>query len=327
MTQSPRTTLVPTAALLCLLVLVAGCRSQDDAGLIVASGHVEATEVRISAKVGGRLLALDAEEGDTIAKGQSLARIDTTDLELALNTARAERGQAEADLRLRLAGSRVEEVREARAQVARAEAELDGARRDLERMQGLLDSGSGTPKSRDDAKVRRDGAAAGLDAARERLARLETGARPEEKDAARARLAATDARIAQIQQQVTDAAVTSPLAGVLTEKLAEPGELLAPGAGLAVITDLQDAWLTVYVSEPDLGRIRLGQRADVRTDDGQVREGKIAFVSSRAEFTPKNVQTRDERVKLVYRLKVSLPNTDGLFKPGMPAEARLEPAR
>ncbi|MCL4821911.1 MAG: efflux RND transporter periplasmic adaptor subunit [Vicinamibacteria bacterium] len=318
---------LPLAALAAVLALGAGCRSAPDNGAIAASGHVEATEVRLAAKVGGRLLALDAEEGDVVTKGQVLARIDTTDLELALAAARAERAQADAGLRLSLAGARAEEIREAKAQVARAEAELDGARRDLERMQGLLDSGSGTPKSRDDARVRRDASAAVLDAARERLLRLETGARAEEKDAARARLAAADARIAQVEQQIADATVVSPLAGVLTEKLAEPGELLAPGAGLAVITDLQDAWLTVYVGEPDLGRIRLGQKAAIVTDDGQQREGTVSFVSPRAEFTPKNVQTRDERVKLVYRLKVALPNADGLFKPGMPAEARLEPAK
>jgi HlyD family secretion protein len=113
------------------------------------------------------------------------------------------------------------------------------------------------------------------------------------------------------------------VAGVVTQRLAEKGELATRGTGIVVVTDLADAWLNVYVSETDLGRIRLGQEAEVRTDDGQVRKGRVSFVASRAEFTPKNVQTRDERVKLVYRLKVALENADGLFKPGMPAEARL----
>jgi HlyD family secretion protein len=93
-----------------------------------------------------------------------------------------------------------------------------------------------------------------------------------------------------------------------------------------VVTDLADAWLTVYVTEPDLGRLRLGQHAEVRTDDGQTRGGTLSFIASQAEFTPKNVQTRDERVKLVYKVKVGLDNADGLFKPGMPAEARLRVA-
>jgi len=110
---------------------------------------------------------------------------------------------------------------------------------------------------------------------------------------------------------------------VLSERLAEPGELVAPGTGLAVLIELDRPWLTVYVAEPELGRIRLGQPVEVVTDGGESRQGRLSYISSKAEFTPKNVQTRDERVKLVYRVEVELDNEDGLFKPGMPAEARL----
>jgi HlyD family secretion protein len=302
------------------------CRKAADASVIVASGHVEATEVLVSTKVPGIVESLSAEEGAVVKPGQELARIDTTDTRLALEAARADRAQADAELQLRLAGSREEDVKEARAQVVRAEADLDGAQKDLARMEGLLASGSGTTKSRDDARTRRDVAAASLDAARERLRRLEAGSRREEKDAARARLQSAEARIAQLEQQLKDAVIDSPAGGVVTSKLAEPGELAARGTGLVIVTDLKDAWLNVYVAEPDLGRIRLGQEAEVRTDDGQVRRGHVSFIASRAEFTPKNVQTRDERVKLVYRIKVALENADGLFKPGMPSTARLQAA-
>ena len=169
-------------------------------------------------------------------------------------------------------------------------------------------------------------AAARLRAGEEGLGRLRAGARAEEKDAARARLASVEARIAQIEQQVEDAVVRSPLDGIVTEKIAEPGELLQIGSGLCVVTDLAHAWLTVYLPEADLGRIRIGQKAQVVTDGGQSREGSLTFVASKAEFTPRNVQTKDERVKLVYRIKIGLDNQDGLFKPGMPAEARLQAA-
>lgn len=307
-------------------LLGAACRDGGDASLIVASGHVEATEVRVSTKVPGTLVELAVDEGARVAAAQQIARIDTTDSELALATARAERGQAEAELRLRRAGSREEDVREGEAQLARAEADLDGAERDLERMAGLLAAGSGTSKARDDARARRDAARGARDAASERLRRLRAGFRQEEKDAAAARLQAAEARIAQLEQQVRDARIESPVAGVVTEKLAEQGELLARGGGLVVVTDLANAWLNAYVAEPDLARIRLGQEAEVVTDDGQTRRGRVSFVASRAEFTPKNVQTRDERVKLVYKIKVALENADGLFKPGMPAVARLRPA-
>jgi HlyD family secretion protein len=309
-----------------LAVLAAACGGSEPAGVITASGHVEATQVRVATKTPGTLATLRVDEGDRVTAGQTLAEVDTVDVRLALDAARAERALADAELRLRLAGSRQEDIAEARAQVARAEADLDGAEKDLVRMEGLLAAGSGTLKSRDDARSRRDAGAAALAAARERARRTEAGSRPEEIDAARARVATADARIAQLEQQVKDAALLSPVAGIVTEKVAEQGELLARGSAVVVVTDLSDAWLTVYVAEPDLARIRLGQAAEVRTDDGQTREGKVTFIASQAEFTPRNVQTRDERVKLVFKVKVGLPNQDGLFKPGMPAEARLTAA-
>jgi HlyD family secretion protein len=314
------------AAFLALAVAGAACRRGDDSGLIVASGHVEATEVLVSTKVPGTIESLSVDEGSVVAAGQELARIDTTDTRIALDAARADRGQADAELRLRVAGSRVEDVREARAQVVRAQADLEGAQKDLDRMEGLLATGSGTTKARDDARTRRDVGQAALDAAKERLQRLEAGSRREEIDAARARLQSADARIEQLQQQLKDALIVSPVAGVVTEKLSDKGELAARGTGIVVVTDLPNAWLNAYVSETDLARLRLGQEAEVVTDDGQSRKGRVSFVASRAEFTPKNVQTRDERVKLVYRIKVALENADGLFKPGMPATARLTPA-
>jgi HlyD family secretion protein len=325
--MTPHSRAVPAvSSLLVLAALGSACRKGQDLGLIVASGHVEATEVLVSTKVAGTIESLAVDEGHTVGAGQELARVDTTDTRLALDAARADRALAEAELRLRLAGSRVEDVREARAQVARAEADLAGAQMDLDRMEGLLGAGSGTTKARDDARTRRDVARSGRDAAQERLSRLEAGFRPEEKDAARARRDAADARIAQLEQQLKDALILSPVAGVVTERLAERGELAARGTAIFTVTDLPNAWLNAYVAETDLGRLRLGQEAEVTTDDGQARRGRVSFVASRAEFTPKNVQTRDERVKLVYRIKVALENADGLFKPGMPATARLEPA-
>jgi len=316
-----------TALSIALFAALAACgRDPKDPSLLTASGHVEATDVRLATKVAGRLQDFGLQEGDTVKPGQEIAHIDTTDVGLALAQARAERQQAAAELQLRLAGSRKEDVGAGAAQVSQAEADLAGAQKDLDRMQGLLDRGSGTPKARDDARTRRDVAAARLKGAREGLARLKNGSRPEEIEAARARVAVSDARIAQLDQQRTDATIVSPTAGVVTEKIAEAGELLQAGSPLCVVTDLADAWLTVYIGEPDLGRIRIGQEAEVVTDDGQTRKGRITFVASKAEFTPRNVQTRDERVKLVYKVKVGLDNRDGLFKPGMPAEARFHVA-
>lgn len=324
--QAPLPRPLRTAALVAVLLAMPGCGNNGDPSLIRASGYVEATDVRVSTKIGGTLEWLPVDEGDTVEKGREIARIETTDLMLLLDRANAEREQADADLRLRLAGARKEDIRETESRVDAARATLDGAEKDLARMQALLDRGSGTAKSRDDALTRRDTARAQMEALEASLARVRTLSRPEEIDAARARLAAADARIAEIRQQVEDATVICPVTGIVTGRLAEPGELLQRGAPLLVISDLSDAWLNVYIAETDLARIRIGQEADVIADDGQVRKGRVTFVASEAEFTPKNVQTRDERVKLVFRIKIGLDNGDGLFKPGMPAEARLTAA-
>jgi HlyD family secretion protein len=302
---------------------LAGCGKRGNAAEITSSGFIEATEVRISSKVGGTVALLPVQEGAVVQAGQLLASLDTTDVNLALNAARGDRDQAAADLRLREAGSRVEEIREASAQVDRAQADLDGAERDLARMQSLLDSGSGTEKSRDDARTRRDLAKAARDAAREQYLRRKNGSRPEEIAAAQARFAAVAARAAQLEQQKNDTSIESPLAGVVTERMIEAGELVSPGAGICVVTDLAHPWLTAYIGERDLGRIRLGDKAEVVTDDGQKRTGTISYISDRAEFTPRNAQTREEREKLVFKVKVTLDNGDGLFKPGMPADARF----
>jgi HlyD family secretion protein len=252
-----------------------------------------------------------------------LAVVDTIDAELSLREAVALLEQADATLRLRIAGSRREDIAELAAGVESVRADLAGAEKELARQEALVAEGVTTAKTRDDALARRDALKAQLESAGQALARARAGSRDQEIDAARGARDAMEAKIAQLRQQISDATIVSPLDGLVTEKLAEPGELLAAGAPVLVITDLANPWLTVYVAETDLGKIRLGAPADVVTDGGETRRGKVTFVASTAEFTPKNVQTRDERVKLVYRVKIGLDNPDGLFKPGMPAEARL----
>ncbi len=312
------------------LLLVAGlglgCRTEAASASIVASGHVEATDIHISAKVAGRLIEAPLREGDVVKAGQMVSQQDTTDVEILMRQAESERAQASAELRLRLAGARKEDIAEVEAQIRATEADLEGAQLDLDRMQGLLTRGSGTEKARDDASTRRRILEARLAAQRQTLARLRAGSRPEEIEGARARVGSVEAKIAQLRQQIQDATVMSPADGILTARVAEPGEQLQMGSPICVITRLSDAWLTVYVADTDLSRIRLGQEATVTTDGGQSRKGRLTYIASKAEFTPKNVQTRDERVKLVYRVKVGLDNADGLFKPGMPAEASFAPA-
>jgi HlyD family secretion protein len=253
-----------------------------------------------------------------------VAVLDTVDNGLLLQQAKAERDRADADWRLAVAGSRPEDVKELEARASAVAASLDGAEKELARQEQLLVEGISTASVRGRCPRQAATRCAGdLASAKEALARARAGSRRQEIEAARALRDAGDAKIAQYEQMIADARIVSPVAGVVTEKIAEPGELLAPGAPILVITDLAKPWLTVYVAEPDLGRIKIGAPADVVTDGGERRQGKVTFIASRAEFTPKNVQTRDERVKLVYRVKVGLDNADGLFKPGMPAEAQF----
>ena len=318
--------------------LAAACRDKTPADRVRVSGHVEADDVQIAPEVGGRILELRVAEGDRVNKGDLIARLDTRDTELALARARADRAQADAQLRLLLAGSRLEDIRQAQAQataaradVSAAEADLANAGADLDRYEALLRANAGSRKARDDAQMRRDVAEQKVRAADERAraseetaARVKAGARPQEIQAARARLAAVDAQIATSEKALADATVTSPVAGVITEKLVNVGELVAPRIPLVVITDQDHAWGEVFVDEPIVPRVKLGQPATVVTDAGQRIPGKLTFISPRAEFTPRNVQTAEERSRLVYRVKVGVDNTNGVLKPGMPVEAEIQ---
>ena len=217
------------------------------------------------------------------------------------------------------------------ADLAATRTELASATTDLDRFEGLLRSNSGSQKQRDDAATRRDlgrervkGAEERVRAAKEALARLRAGARREELDAARARLAGTDAQIATFEQNLADAVVKAPVAGIVTQKLADVGEILAPRTPLVVLADLDHAWANVFLDEPVVPRVRLGQTATLFTDAGGAGiAGKVTFISPKAEFTPRNVQTTEERSKLVYRLKIAVDNRSGVLKQGMPVEAEL----
>lgn len=312
------------ALLMALFVLTTACGRGAAPTHLTLSGHVEATDVRVATRYGGVLERFAVAEGDRLEEGVEAARFDTVDLELAVDGARAEKELATARLALLEAGYEPEDIAVARGEVERIEVESAAAERDLERFAGLLEAGSGAEKPRDDARARRDGLARSLEMARHRLRKLEGGFRREEIAAARAQVAAADARIAQLEEQIHDAVVLCPASGVVTEKLVEQGEILPPGSTLLVLTDLSSARLVAWIGNGDLGRLRIGDEVEVRTDDGVRRAGQVSWISPRAEFTPKNVQTREAREQLVYKVKIALDNHDEHYKPGMPADAVLE---
>src|SRR5262245_12077008 len=281
-------------------LLCAACQEHAPATAARVSGQADATEVHVAPEVGGRIVELTIQEGDRIKQGDVIARLDSRDVDLALKRASAERSQADAQLRLLQAGSRPEDIRQAEAQtaaavadVAAAQADLSAAETDLQRFERLLQTNSGSQKQRDDAATRRDVARDRLSAlraretaAREAVARVKAGSRKEEIDAARARVAAVDAQIATLEESKADATVISPLEGIVTELLLDNGEMAAPRAPIAVLTDLDHAWAEVFVDEPMIPRIKLGQAATVFTDaGGPGLQGKVSYVSSKAEFT------------------------------------------
>jgi HlyD family secretion protein len=322
----------------CALVCLAACQRQAPAGAVRVSGHVEATEVQVAAEVGGRLVDLRVAEGDRVTPGAVVASLDTRDVDLQIDRLHAERRGADAQLRLLLAGSRPEDIRQAEAQVdaavaetAAAQADLRAGETDLRRFEALLAAKAGSEKQRDDARARVDlarervrAADERVRAAREAVARLQAGARPEEIEAARARVAVVDAQLAVLEKARADATVAAPVGGVVTQTLSDAGEVVAPRTPMLVITDLDHAWANLFVPEPLMSTIALGQAVTILTDGGQTVPGKVTYISPQAEFTPRNVQTADERSRLVYRIKVSVDNTAGVLKQGMPVDAELQ---
>ncbi|MGE3345543.1 MAG: HlyD family secretion protein [Vicinamibacterales bacterium] len=323
-----------TLVVLSLLGLTAACADDAPPGPPTATGYVEATDTRVAAKVPGRVETVEVREGGRVTAGQVLARLSSPDLGLMLMRLDAERAAADAQLRLLQAGSRQEDIAQARAQRAVADSELtaaiadrDAAAADAERFAALAEQRAGSLKARDDAAARRRAAEARVQALRDRvdaadatLARLTAGARPEEVQAARARRAAVEAQIAAVNQDLADLIITAPSDGVVSARLVEPGELLAPRAPVIVLLDLARAWVWAYVDEPVVGTLSLGQAATVSTDAAQTLPGRVTFIAPRAEFTPRNVQTPSERARLVYRVKIEVDNQAGVLKPGMPVE-------
>jgi HlyD family secretion protein len=304
-------------------LLLAGCqwRGTPPDG----SGTIECTQVQVAAQVAGRVAELPPQEGAALKAGELVARLDARDHELQRDAARAALAGAQAQLDLLKAGARIEDVERARAASHEARAAATAATADRKRIEDVFAQGSATQKQRDDARATADRTAAALAGAEQNLARLEHGNRPEEIRAAEAQVELANVRLAQAEKAISDCTIAAPLAGTVTTRSREPGEWVTPGAPLVTLSRLDEVWLAIYIPENRLSRVKLGQPASVRIDgDPQRYAGVITFISPQAEFTPKNVQTPDERAKLVYRVKVTLKNPKGLFKPGLPADAFLE---
>ncbi len=308
-------------ALLCALALFGcgrGWRTPD------GSGTIEATEIQVSSQVPGQLLALRVDEGTRVAAGDTIAVIDSADHALKLEGARAALAQAQARLDLALAGARDENIEQARSMVRQAQAASDLASTNYERAKQLYDRGSVTEQQLDEANAANERASAALSSAEEGLAMLLRGNRKQEIKMAQTQVDQVSAQVGLAERAVEHCSVVSPSAGTITTKVSEPGEMVAAGTPIVTLSLLDDVWLSVYLPESRLSEVALGDTAYVTIDgDSRVFDGVISFISPEAEFTPRDVQTHDERTKLVYRVKIALPNPEGIFKPGMPADGYI----
>jgi HlyD family secretion protein len=300
-------------------------RSREDESRIMLSGNVEVTTVELSFRIPGRVIERPVDEGETIKVGQLVARLDSEDLEHEVAAREAEVQAARAALDELEAGFRKEEIAQAAAALQKIEAEAHRLKADFARQQALYKREVISRRDFDAAKAAHEGAQASVREARERLALLRSGPRKETIEQARARLRDAEAILASAQTRLGYAELFSPARGLVLSKNIEPGEQVAAGTPVVTLGMMDNVWLRAYISETDLGRVKVGQEATITTDTwpGRKYRGRISFISSEAEFTPKSVQTEKERVKLVYRIKIDIPNPNMELKPGMPADAEI----
>jgi HlyD family secretion protein len=292
---------------------------------ITLSGNIEAHESLISFKVPGRIVDLPIEEGQRVEPGALLARLDDADYKQKVRIGEATVQVRESNLALLLAGTREQETKAAEQTMLNAQADLQEKKIEDDRAQRLFGKDELSAQERDIADTALKRAEAMFRAAQQRYNEAVEGTRKEDIAIARANLKQADADLGLSRVNLDYTTLHAPTAGVITVREAELGEVVIPGTPVVTLADLDHIWLRAYIGETDLGRIRWGQEATITTDTspGKQYHGRISFISSSAEFTPKSVQTYKERITLVYRIKIDIDNPNYELKPGMPADAHI----
>jgi HlyD family secretion protein len=292
---------------------------------LTLSGNIEAHESLVGFKVQGRIVELPVEEGQQVEQGTLLARLDDADFKQRVRIDEATVRVRESNLGLVLAGTRHQEVRAAQQTMIDAQADLDEKKIDNERAQRLFAKDEVSAQERDLAATALKRSEAIFKAAQQRYNEAVEGSRKEDIAIARANVNEAGASLGLSQVNLSYTILRAPSAGVVTVRQVELGEVVAPGSPVVTLADLDHIWLRAYIAETDLGSIHWGQEATITTDTypGKQYHGRISFISSDAEFTPKSVQTTKERVTLVYRIKIDIDNFNHELKPGMPADAHL----
>ncbi len=310
-------------SLIMLIFLMNGCSPNDNISKIELSGTVETTNIILSSQVAGSISKIVKDEGTQINAGDTLLVIDPESYILQLQQAKAQRDLAKSKYDLLKKGARSEDKSQAAETLKQAEANYKSAKTDFERIENLFESQSVTNKQYDDAKTRLTIAEAQLNSAKQNLKKIENFARPEELDQARAAFDAAEANVKLLQKRVNDCYVLSPINGQIVKNFVEIGETVNPQSSLVKISDLSEVEIIVYIQETDLGKVKLDQKAEIISDsyDDKSYEGKVTYISPEAEFTPKNIQTKEERTKLVFAVKLKVPNPNFELKAGMPVDA------
>jgi len=311
------------AAVVTFFVVVSRGRQTEG---IFASGTVEATEADLGFQVAGRIESIAVQEGDRVERGAELALLDRTELAARRSAAQAQVAGARALLTELERGFRTEEVAQGRAALRAAEQNLANTRSDFERTQRLFDGGAVSQQVLDRQQTALELAQSEYDRAAEQLRILESGPRQERIAAQQAALAQAEAGLNQIDAALDYAIIRAPFAGVIAVRHREPGEAVPAGAPVLTLRNLDDRWVRIYVREDEVGRISLGRDATITADSYADRTytGRVLFISNEAEFTPRNVQTTEERVKLVYRVKVQITGDESFdLKPGLAADVRI----
>jgi HlyD family secretion protein len=323
---------VPVVLVLAAIVaaaLVLRPRGEDE-DTLVASGTVEATEADLGFQMGGRVQQVDAKEGDAVALGQQLARLDLTETQAVRDGAAAQLTATQSRLAELERGARVAEIGQAEAAHRAAVERVEAARREATRARNLFQGGAVSQQALDNAQTAVETAEAGQAQTAQALALVREGPRPETIAQQRAMVEQARANLARADATLANAVITAPFAGRVTVRHRQPGETVAPGAPVLTILDPGDRWVRIYVREDEIGRVRIGMPAEIRSDTYPDRTypGEVVFIASEAEFTPRNVQTSEERIRLVYAVKVRLTgDAEFELKPGIPADVTLlEPA-
>lgn len=331
--MSKRIIVLAVVALLALALLgywVFG--GKDDESHIVLQGNVDLRQVELPFNDNERIAEVLVEEGSTVKAGQVLARLDTGRLLPRVAQAEARAAAQREVLRKLRNGARPEEVAQARAALAAAQAEAVNATSQLQRLRSISDESNGraiSPQDLDTAVAAARMSEAQAENSRKALELTLAGPRQEEIDQAKAQLDAAEADLALLKRQLDDAELLAPTDGVIRNRLMEPGELATPQRPVFAIAITTPKWVRAYLSEVELSRVALGAPARVTMDSAPNNplEGKVGFISSTAEFTPKTVQTEELRTSLVYEIRVFVDDPEDRLRLGMPATVTITPAR